>query len=209
MLDAIHHSAKHLHSKQDSLIDSDERHQALAEGIQWKGRPRGLVDLQLHWVPGHYDFKPNKRADEEARLVAQGSSSDARFLPLLLHRKLPLSISTLCQDNNEKLKKRWQRHWKNLEKKNLLRTIDNSTPSKKYLQLISGLDHRQASLLFQLRLGHIAFNQHLFHIYKAESPACPQCQGITVETVKHYLLDCPFYRNEQHLLRRKLCHNAG
>ena len=82
-------------------------------------------------------------------------------------------------------------------------------PQKKYLRLISGLDRRQASLLFQLRTGHITLNQHLFHICKAESPACPQCQGITVETVRHFLLDCPFYRNERHSLQRKLRHNAG
>ena len=137
------------------------------------------------------------------------SPSDARFLSLLLRKRLPLSISALCQENNEKLKKRWQRCWKNLERENLLRTIDNSAPSKKYLQLIAGLDRRQASLLFQLRSGHIALNQHLFRICKAESPACPQCQGITVETVRHYLLDCPFYRNKQHSLQRKLHCNTG
>ena len=209
MLDAIHKSAKHLHAKQDGRINSDERRQAIADGVQWKGRSRGVVDLQLHWVPGHCDFEPNERADDEAKLAAQGSSSNARFLPPLLRKKLPLSISALHQENNEKLKKRWQRCWKNLERENLLRTIDKSAPSKKYLRFISGLDRRQASLLFQLRTGHIALNQHLFRIHKAESPASPQCQGITVETVRHFLLDCPFYRNEQHSLQRKLPHNAG
>jgi hypothetical protein len=60
----------------------------------------------------------------------------------------------------------------------------------------------------QLRTGHIGLNQHLFRICKAESPSCPHCQGITVETVKHYLLDCPFYRKERHTLQSKLCHNT-
>ena len=113
------------------------------------------------------------------------------------------------QENNEKLKKRWHRRWKNSERENLLRSIDNSAPSKKYLRLIANLDRRQASIIFQLRSGHIALNHHLFHIRKVESPACPWCQGITVETVKHYLLDCPHYRNERHILQRKLRRNAG
>ena len=60
LLDTIHKSAEHLHMKQDGLINSDEKRQALADRVQWKGRPRGATDLQLHWVPGHCDFGPNK-----------------------------------------------------------------------------------------------------------------------------------------------------
>ena len=83
------------------------------------------------------------------------------------------------------------------------------TFKKKYLRLISSLDRHQASLIFQLRSGHIALNHHLFQICKAESPACPWCQGITIETVKHYLLECLQYRNECHALQRKLRRNSG
>ena len=60
LLDTIHQSAECLHTKQDGLINGNERCQALAEGIQWKSRPKGVVDLQIHWVPGHCDFGPNK-----------------------------------------------------------------------------------------------------------------------------------------------------
>ena len=99
--------------------------------------------------------------------------------------------------------------WKNSERENLLRTIDNSAPSKQYLQLIKGLDRCQASLLFQLQSGHIGLNHHLFHIQKSETLSCPLCQGITVETIKHFLLDCPYYARERHELRLKLRCNAG
>jgi hypothetical protein len=37
----------------------------------------------------------------------------------------------------------------------------------------------------------------------------PHCRGITVETVNHFLLDCPHYRNEHHTLQRKLRRNTG
>ena len=168
LLDTIHHSTEHLHMKQDGLINSSEHHQTLVEDNQWKGKTKGVIDLQLHWVPGHCDFEPNEQADKEAKLAAQGSSSNARFLPQLLCKKLPLSISTLHKENNKKLKRRWQRHWKISERENLLRTIDNSTPSKKYLCLISGLDRHQASLIFQLCLGHVGLNQHLFGKEKDE-----------------------------------------
>ena len=91
----------------------------------------------------------------------------------------------------------------------MLRSIDNSAPSKKYLRLIRDLDRRQASILFQLHTGHVSLNLHLFHIHKAKSPACPMCQGITVESVKHFLLDCPHYRQQHHILQRTLQHNTG
>ena len=78
-------------------MNSGEHCQTLANGNQWKGKTKGIVDLQLHWAASHCDFRPNGQVDEEAKLTTQRSSSDARFLPQLLHKKLPLSISALCQ----------------------------------------------------------------------------------------------------------------
>ena len=170
----------------------------IAEGEDWVGRPKGVVDLQVHWVPGHVDFAPNERVDQEAKKAAQGDLSEAKYLPKLLRKPLPLSVSALHQGNITKIKKRWKRRWQ-----------DNSAPLKKYLHLISGLDRRQASLLFQLRLGHIGLNQHLFRIRKSDTLVCPSCQGITVETVKHFLIDCLFYRCERHALHMKLRHNTS
>ena len=145
ILNAIHFTAERLHAKQDGLINRAERQRQAEIGEVWSGRRRGIVDLQVHWVPRHCDFGPNKQADKEAKSVAQGTSSEARFLPQL-HKKLPLSISALRQSFSDKLKNRWRRRWKGSDRENILRTIDNSAPSKKYLRLISGLDRRQASL---------------------------------------------------------------
>jgi hypothetical protein len=60
------------------------------------------------------------------------------------------------------LAKYWEHRWKSSASETLLRWINNSTPSKKYLHLIKNLDCRQASLLFQLHSGHIGLNHHLF-----------------------------------------------
>jgi len=90
-----------------------------------------------------------------------------------------------------------------------LRSIDKSAPSNKFLKLTKDLNRSQASIITQLRTGHIGLNQHLFRIKKVESPSCPHCRGITVETVKHFLLDCPFYRRERHELQSKLRRNAS
>ena len=111
ILDAIHASAEQLHEKQDRLINRTERDRAIEAGVDWKGRKKGVVDLQFHWVPGHCNFAPNERADEEAKLAAQGNSSDAKLLPSLLRKRLPLSVSALRQHNIAKLKKHWSRRW--------------------------------------------------------------------------------------------------
>ena len=204
IIDEIHQSAENLHRKQDGLINRAERELATLEGEDWIGRPKGVINLQVHWVPGHVGFAPNEKADEEAKKAAQGHSSEAKYLPKFLRKPLPLSVSALRQSNMTKIKKRWERRWKSSPREDILKSIDNSAPSKKYLCLIAGLDRRQASLLFQLRSGHIGLNQHLFRIRKSDTPVCPNCQGITVESVKHFLINCPFYRRERHALNVKL-----
>ena len=153
------------------------------QALIWK------VDLQVHWVPGHSDFAPNEKADDEVKKVAHGDLSDAKSLLKFLHKHLPLSISVLCQDHFSKLKKCWERRWQDSPRANLFEFIDNSSPSKKYIGLIARLDHRQVSILFQHCTGHISLNQHLFCIYKSKTPVCPNCQDLlVVELVKHFIL---------------------
>ncbi|KAF8235700.1 hypothetical protein L208DRAFT_1255303, partial [Tricholoma matsutake] len=86
--------------------------------------------------------------------------------------------------------------WKEYPRAKHLKSIDNLAPSKKYIRLISRLNCRQASILFQLHTGHIGLNHHLFHIHKSETPVCSNCQGLVVEMVKHYILECPQYQQE-------------
>ena len=209
ILDKIHDLAEDLHGKQDGLLNRADRRVAIEAGLPWKGRTKDVIDLQLHWVPGHCDFARNERADVEAKKAAQGLSSDVKLLPTFMRKNLPASISALRQNHHQTILKNWKRRWKRSPRYKLLRSIDKSAPSKKYLKLVQGLDRRQASLLTQLRTGHSCLNQHLFRIRKVESPVCPHCRGITVETVKHFLIDCPFYRHERHILQTRLKRNAA
>jgi hypothetical protein len=63
--------------------------------------------------------------------------------------------------------------------------------------------------MIQLCTGHIGLNQHLFHIRRSETPSCPHCRGINVETLRHFLFSCPFYATERHTLRNKLSRDAN
>ena len=90
-----------------------------------------------------------------------------------------------------------------------IHTINKSTPSDKWLKLVVKSSQAQASLMFQLRSGHIGLNKHLHHIKCANRPDCPSCNDGSVETIQHYLFECHHYHQEQHLIQRSLCHNAS
>ena len=90
-----------------------------------------------------------------------------------------------------------------------MRLIDKSTSSKKWLKLVANLSRAQASLLFQLRSGHIGLNKHLHQIKQTASPACNNCNNGTEESIQHYLFECVKYSQERHLLQRSLQHHTS
>ncbi|KAJ3711775.1 hypothetical protein C8R42DRAFT_537800, partial [Lentinula raphanica] len=47
--------------------------------------------------------------------------------------------------------------------------------------------------LTQMRTAHIPLQKHLHRIGKADSPICPCCRD-EVETVRHFLMECPAHR---------------
>lgn len=166
--------------------------------------------VQIHWVPGHKGFEPNEKADEEAKKAARGSTSETNRLPACLRRKgLPASVLALRQENRAALDKRWARRWRDSPRCRRLRSIDNTIPSRKFLRLISGLNRRQATIMTQLRTDHFPLNKYLFRIKRSDTPACPHCRGIVVETIHHFLFNCPHYRRERHILQTKLKRKAG
>ncbi|KAF8987635.1 hypothetical protein BDQ17DRAFT_1258330 [Cyathus striatus] len=56
------------------------------------------------------------------------------------------------------------------------------------------------SLITQMIMGHISLNMHLHHIGKADSPNCGKCSKNSLESVEHYLLQCPAYSDRHKLL---------
>ena len=65
LIDHIHDTAEKLHAKQSYLCAP-----TITQAPTCK-----VIDLHLHWTPGHMDFSPNERADDLAKSAAQGSSS--------------------------------------------------------------------------------------------------------------------------------------
>ncbi|KAJ7025516.1 hypothetical protein C8F04DRAFT_1269135 [Mycena alexandri] len=61
--------------------------------------------------------------------------------------------------------------------------------------MYDGLTRPQCSVLTQLRTGHIGLHAHLHKIQVSPTPNCATCP--TPETVNHFLLLCPAYRQQR------------
>ena len=85
--------------------------------------------------------------------------------------------------------------------------IDDKLPSHSFLMATNHLSRAQASVLMQLRTGHIPLNHFLHRIGKTNSLTCPACRTGD-ETVPHYLLNCPGYVHERHGLARAVGCNS-
>ena len=125
--------------KQDKLINTVDFHKAKCQGNQLLPRAKGVIDLRVHWIPGHKDFAPNEKADEMAKRATKGESSPNASLPKLLRHLLPFSIAMIKQDLKANVQNRWQQRWKMSPHYLKTRSVNKSTPSKSWLKLVTNL----------------------------------------------------------------------
>jgi ribonuclease HI len=129
---------------------------------KWKRSNKATYWLDVTWVKGHLNIEGNERVDEEAKKAAKGKMSKERKLPgFLSESPPPLSTSAICQEYERKLKEEWKARWEELPQHLKLSRIDPSMPSNKYNRLTEGLRRLQASLIMQLRTGHVVLNKYL------------------------------------------------
>jgi ribonuclease HI len=160
------------------------------------------MTMTIRWIPGHEGVTGNEEADRVAKLATEKGSSRRRCLPAPLRKPLPRSKQATARLTLATLNNRAMTTWKTSPRYGRYKDIDKLMPSKKYLQLVEGLPRRKASLLIQLRSGHIPLLSHLHRIHRADSPICAQCHG-GAETVLHYIMICPAYTAQRVLLRRE------
>jgi hypothetical protein len=136
------------------------------------------MDLLVKWVPGHMDIVGNERADEEAKKVAMVGSSPLCKLPAPPRRALPQSKIKLAAIEVRSSSLRFDR----------MTLVDPDLSHIKFAKLMLSI-RNQASILFQLCLGHIPLNTYLHRIKKVDSSICPSCHWYR-ETVMHYIMSC-------------------
>ena len=117
-------------------------------------------------------------------------SSPQDWLPKSCRGCIPKSKSTVIQRQRGVSKSKAAEALRRSPRYQRLCEMDPSMPSTKFCKDMTGLPRGRASLLIQLRTGHVLLARHLHRIGKAESPICPACRAHN-ETVHHYLLVCP------------------
>ena len=142
--------------------------------------------LTFRWTAGHVSIKGNEEVDGEAKKATEGLTSDKKALPPLLRKALKNTKSALRQNKKENLKNCWQQEWSASIHATKYRSIGFSSPSNKFIKLISdeNLSRNDASRIFQLRTGHVPLNAYLECFKRADSVRCPAC-GHRRENVQH------------------------
>ena len=171
---------------------------------QMRKKKNKKYTLALRWTAGHTGIEGNEDADAEAKKAAAGRTSDTNLLPPILRRPLAISTTAVKQKHKEQLKKTWVNRWRESPRGKRITEMDNSTPSRKFIQAISNpkLPRRSASAITQLRISHVPLNSYLSRFCKVNSAHCPAC-GENNETVEHFLLHCPGFAHERWALKRK------
>jgi hypothetical protein len=105
-----------------------------------------------------------------------------------------VSKAALWRKEKGKLAKRAADMWRRSPRYGKLEKIDRSMLSKSFMELVDDLPRKKASILMQLRTGHVPLCAHLFRITHVDSPTCDGCKGAD-KTVHHFLMCCPAHKN--------------
>ena len=165
--------------------------------------------LRISWISSHSEVKGNEAADKLAKEAARGRSSRMEELPQLLQAPIPSSASAAKQEYLAKLKSMWTKIWDRSPRKNKFSQIDPEFPSNNFRKSLFKLTREQASIIMQIRTGHIPLNFYLLRIGKFDSDKCTKCEGDqeqaqAAETINHFLFECQAYKEARKSLIAKI-----
>jgi hypothetical protein len=113
----------------------------------------------------------------------------------ILRSPLPASASATKQAYQGKLRRRWENFWDTSDRSRRMEEIDDNFPFNAFRANSYQLTRHQASLMMQIRCGHIPLNGYLHKIGRSDSEFCQAClvnrEGLRCrETVNHFLFEC-------------------
>jgi len=131
----------------------------IANQVQ-KQRRKGKYKLIIRWTAAHEGIEGNEDIDHKAKKAAKGKTSDKKNLPSYLRKPLLINPTAVKRVHHVDLMKKWKEEWKATDRGKHAARIDKSTPSRKFLKVISHkeLSRIDASQIAQFRLGHAPVN---------------------------------------------------
>jgi len=93
--------------------------------------------LTLHWTAGHKGIEGNEDVDHKAKRAARGKSSDKKMLPFYLRKCLLINPAAVKWAHHESQMEMWKDGWKASYRGKHAMSLDESTPSKRFLKTIS------------------------------------------------------------------------
>jgi ribonuclease HI len=157
---------------------------------------RTHLQIEIAWIPGHFEIQGNERADMEAKKAAMDPTLNQ------LHKQKPLK-SARTRYIKAAAKEQWHKSWtEDTKTAKTLRHITKRKGSKSGPKLYNDMVSRNTvTTIAQLRTGHCGLNYYLHQLGKKASPYC-EC-GYGKETVEHYLLECRKYKEQRKRMRKE------
>ena len=154
---------------------------------------------------GTYRHPRQRKSGLRGQKAADNYTSDKEHLPPYLRKPLLINSSAVIRKRNDKLNSEWKQGWHKTERGKRTRKIDSTTPSTKFLKMISNvkLSREDASRIAQLRLQHIPLNKYLHRFKRTDKANCP-AWGREKETITHFLLHCSRYAFERWALLQQV-----
>ena len=152
---------------------------------------KGGVQLEISWTPGHADIKGNEHADRLAKEAAQEAKEKEDLPPVI-------SLGDVKEAAKKSGYAKWQEMWEKSEKGRHLFNFRPRVEFKLRNTFESSFGER---IISQLQTGYVGLNEYLQKCNVKEDNSC-ECGGI--ETVGHYLLECPNYENESRVRKTRV-----
>ena len=146
--------------------------------LKEKGAP-----TQIDWTPGHSAIAGNKIADQlakEAAKEAETFTDDRKFT----------SIADIKMASKKYVTSLWQKRWDNSETG---RTYHSYFPKVDATRLFDNPTRTAFSQILQLQTGYSQLNEYRHKLGQAKTN---QCECGQVETMEHYLIECPLQEQE-------------
>jgi ribonuclease HI len=150
------------------------------------------IKIYIQWIPAHKNITGNEIVDKIAK---DGQNNAFSTLSRISKEEKVHEIQIMTR-------KMWQRVWQNsvmyYNKGKYLPLIKETVA---YWPWTSNNIRVIETAMARLRLGHAGLKQHLFRFNMADDDEC-ECRQ--VETIDHFLLECPIYTNIRNQMKTEL-----